>query len=113
MENKKKITMRFKEFLFEVTKTDIKTLKKSMPLQKVKHSKRVANLIKVLTTSQDVHNAALYHDFLERGGNIDVLKNKISLYSIKLVEFLTYYDNDIKLSKHEFLSYVFNIFANN
>lgn len=103
MENKKKITMRFKEFLFEVTKTDIKTLKKSMPLQKVKHSKRVANLIKLLTTSQDVHNAALYHDFLERGGNIDVLKNKISLYSIKLVEFLTYYDNDIKLSKNKSL----------
>jgi hypothetical protein len=103
MENKNIYTMKFKEFIFEATKTDIKTLKKSMPLQKVKHSKRVANLIKLLTVSQDVHNAALYHDFLERGGSIDVLKNMVSSYSIKLVEFLTYYDNDVKLSKNKSL----------
>ena len=36
MENKKKITMRFKEFLFEVTKTDIKTLKKKYAFTKSK-----------------------------------------------------------------------------
>jgi hypothetical protein len=94
---------KFKEFVFEVTKTDIKTLKKSMPLQKVKHSKRVANLVKLLSTSKDVYNAALYHDYLERGGDIKVLKNIINSYSIKLVEFLTYYDNDIKISKNKSL----------
>lgn len=93
----------FKEFIFEVTKTDIKTLKKNMPVQKVKHSKRVANLVKLLTKSQDVYNAALYHDFLERGGSNEKLKNMVSSYSIKLVEFLTYYDNDVKLSKNKSL----------
>ena len=103
---------RFKEFIFEVTKTDIKILKKSMPVEKVKHSKRVANLVKLLSTSPDVYNAALYHDFLERGGSIERLRNKISVYSLKLVEFLTYYDNDIKISKNKSLDILKERFRN-
>lgn len=103
---------RFKEFIFEASKTDIKTLKKSMPVQKVKHSKRVANLVKMLSKSQDVYNAALYHDFLERGGSIDKLKTIITSYSLKLVEFLTYYDNDVKISKNKSLDILKERFRN-
>jgi len=102
MENKN-TTMKFKEFIFEASKTDIKTLKKNMPVEKVKHSKRVANLVRLISKSQDVYNAALYHDFLERGGNIYKLKNIITPYSIQLVEFLSYNDNDNKISKNKTL----------
>ena len=95
-----------------MTKSDIKTLKKNMPIDKVKHSKRVSNLVKILTKSDDVVNAALYHDFLERGGTIDKLKTIISSYSVKLVEFLTNYDNDAKLSKNKSLDSLKEIFKN-
>ena len=94
---------KFKDFILEASKTDIKILKKNMPIQKVKHSERVAKLSKSLASAAYVYDAALYHDFLERGGTIEHLKKIISSRSIKLVEFLTYYDHEIKLSDNKSL----------
>jgi len=60
-----------------------------MPHRKIMHSKRVALLTKKLSNNIDIYNAALYHDFLERGGKENKMRNIISFYSYRLVKALT------------------------
>lgn len=69
-------------------------LKKKLSKKKLKHSKRVAKLVKELSDSNDVYNAALYHDYLEVGGKMKKLDSIISYESFKLVLALTKKDTD-------------------
>ena len=62
--------------------------------KKIKHSKRVAKLVKTLSDSDDVYYAALYHDFIEGGGDLKNL-NKTSTYqSFRMILALTKNDGD-------------------
>jgi len=72
----------------------MKDLKKS----KQKHSKRVANLTRQLSLSEDVYNAAFYHDYLERVGNHNRLTRVISFRSYTLVNILTHKEDVDTLS---------------
>lgn len=87
---------------FEFYDYQINHLKKEMPGKKVKHSKRVAKLTKYFTESEDIYNAALYHDYIERGGDLTQLKSVLSFHSYNLVIALTKTE-DIAGSKNQSL----------
>ncbi len=62
-----------------------KPIKKVLSKSKLKHSKRVANNTTKMVHSEDVYNAGLYHDFLEKGGDVIVLKNIVNEYTYDLI----------------------------
>lgn len=75
-----------------------KPIKKVMSRYKYEHSKRVANLTKELTISEDVYNSALYHDFLERGGKIEDTRKILSFYSYQLILALSHEEDEDTLT---------------
>jgi (p)ppGpp synthase/HD superfamily hydrolase len=80
----------FNDFIAErYTLADIDTLNQHMKARKVKHSCKVAELTKELTDDEDVYYAALYHDYLERGGSYEELGKVISKKAYSLVLALT------------------------
>ena len=83
--------------LFEYYVTT-KPIKKVMSKSKLKHSKRVANNTKYMIYSEDVYNSALYHDFIEKGGDTNILKSIVSEYSFQLIDTLTHNIDDDVLS---------------
>lgn len=84
----------------ELTKNiDTKSVKKVMPIKKFKHSKRVAELTKLLKNNVDVYSAAVYHDFLERGGSKKDMKKILSPYAFELVKVLTNENKEDTLNK--------------
>lgn len=66
-------------------------LNRYMPKGKIKHAKQVVKYLDF--APKYVKIAALFHDYLERGGDKKWLKANISKRSYKLVEMLTH-DND-------------------
>ena len=74
-----------------------KVLRDAMPVRKIKHSKRVMD--RLINLPDDAKYAALFHDYLERGGDVSVLKNILPERSIELVRLLTIDNNDSPL-KH-------------
>jgi len=73
-------------------------IRKVMSRYKYKHSKRVANLTKELSNSEDVYNSALYHDFLERGGKIEDTRKVLSFHSYQLVLALSHDEDEDTLT---------------
>jgi hypothetical protein len=69
-------------------------IRKTMSRYKYKHSKRVANLTKELSKSEDVYSGALYHDFLERGGDDKKSMDILSFHSYQLVKTLSHDDDE-------------------
>lgn len=85
----------FSQFINEAyTSEDIKALNATMKSRKVKHSCQVAELVTKLTSDEDVYNAALYHDYIERGGDEEYLRILTSDYTVELVMALTKTDAD-------------------
>lgn len=82
-----------------------KPIKKVLSKNKLKHSKRVANNTSYMIYSEDVYNAALYHDFLEKGGSDTILKTIVSEYSYELIQALSHSDNEsvIKALKNKLI----------
>lgn len=64
-----------------------KILKAAMPKRKVNHSKRVAK--KMQNMPKDVQYAALFHDYLERGGDLTKIKEILPKKAISLIQLLT------------------------
>ena len=64
-----------------------KLLKAVMPRRKVKHSVRVAKRLK--NTPTEVQYAALFHDYKERGGDIEILKSVLDPSTIHLIELMS------------------------
>ncbi len=62
-------------------------LKAVMPRRKVRHSNRVAQRLKNAPT--EIQYAALFHDYKERGGNLDHLKEILSPTTIHLIELMS------------------------
>jgi hypothetical protein len=62
-------------------------LRNVLPNRKVKHSVRVANKVSHLPPT--VQDAALFHDYIERGGSIDDIKYELQPESIELINLLT------------------------
>lgn len=98
---------------YEYHTYQIKDLK-VMPNRKINHSKNVAKLVKTLTNSIDVYDAALYHDYLERGGKEKKAKKVLSYYAHKLVLALTKqkFKNTKKISTLDDLKMKFETFSN-
>ena len=65
-----------------------------MSRYKYKHSKRVASLVKELSDSNDIYYSALYHDFLENGGDEKKSKKILSYYAYQLVDCLSHDDKE-------------------
>lgn len=87
----------FRIKLFEKFITS-RPIRKVMSRYKYKHSKRVANLTKELTNSEDVYNSALYHDFLERGGKAEDTKKVLSFNSYQLILTLSHDEDEDTLT---------------
>ena len=68
---------------------DVQALNAYMNDRKVKHSCKVAEIVKLFTDSEDLYQAALYHDYIERGGKKEELLHLISPYATELVMHLT------------------------
>jgi hypothetical protein len=83
----------FRIKLFEKFITS-RPIRKVMSRYKYKHSKRVANLTKELSSLEDVYNSALYHDFLERGGKIEDTKKVLSFNSYQLILALSHDEDE-------------------
>lgn len=81
--------LNFLNFLYEYGNVNIKPAKKVLSDKKFKHSKRVAELTKILKDENYIYSAAIYHDFLERGGTLEELKNLVPKESIEIIEILT------------------------
>lgn len=64
-----------------------KVLKRVLPKGKVKHSKRVADRLKKLP--KEVQYAALFHDYIERGGDPVMLQQILPDSSYQLVKLMT------------------------
>jgi 16S rRNA C1402 (ribose-2'-O) methylase RsmI len=62
-------------------------LRSVLPKGKVNHSKRVAKKLTHLPAT--VQDAALFHDYLERGGSIDDIIDKLHPESVELINLLT------------------------
>ena len=95
----------FRIKLFEKFITS-RPIRKVMSRYKYKHSKRVANLTKEFTNSEDVYNSALYHDFLERGGEKSETRKILSFSSYELVLALSHDEDEdtlesLKTSLHD------------
>ena len=71
-----------------------KYIKKVFSGNKVKHSKRVARETQHITHSIEVYKSALYHDYLEKNGNINTLKSVTSEYSYSLILALSHNKRD-------------------
>lgn len=82
-----------------IPKKDIKSIEvilnrlKVMPKGKQKHSIRVSKSLVDFDSSVDVILGALFHDYIERGGNIDKLP--ISQTSKDIVRFLSAFDSSL------------------
>jgi len=85
------------EFLLEYV--DYKPVKDVMPAKKFKHSKRVGELTKLIKDDEDVYSAAIYHDFLERGDDLEDMGLILKPHALELVEALTNYDNEEPIKK--------------
>lgn len=72
-------------------------LKQVLPKSKLKHSKRVAN--KLWHMPKVVKDAALFHDYLERGGTVESISPLLHKDSIKLIKLLTN-ENGLSPIKH-------------
>lgn len=68
-----------------------------MPKGKVRHSNRVRRKLKKLP--KHIQYAGLFHDYLERGGDLTKIKKTLPKKSIRLVKLLTADDEDSPL-KH-------------
>ena len=91
--------LKFEDFLLEYLDVDMKKIKKVLPTKKLKHSKRVADLTRLLNDNPDIYSAAVYHDFLERGGEKSDMKKILSPYSIQLVKVLSNETDEDTLTK--------------
>lgn len=87
----------YQEFLLEFV--DYKQVKSVMPSKKFKHSKRVGELTKLIKDDETVYSAAIYHDFLERGGDIEDMTLILEPHALELVKSLTNYDNEEPIKK--------------
>jgi len=92
-----KMIIKLEEYIKEYV--DMNIAKKVLPKMKFKHSKRIAELSKLIKDDENIYSASLYHDFIERGGNIDDLKKILNSYSIELVKCLTNEDDSDTLEK--------------
>lgn len=76
--------------MFEyLTYKNVNHIKKTFSKNKFNHSSRVASLVKSLSDDEDLYASALFHDYLERGGVKDKMKEILTPYSVKLVKALT------------------------
>jgi hypothetical protein len=89
--------LNFNEYLLEYV--DMKHAQRVLPNKKLKHSKRVAELTKLLKDDTDIYSAAVYHDFLERGGEVIDMKEILTPYALELVYLLTNQDEEDTLYK--------------
>ncbi len=79
--------LNFDNYLLEYV--DMKFVQKVLPTKKLEHSKRVADLTKLIKDNDDIYAAAIYHDFLERGGKEQDMREILSPYALQLVHILT------------------------
>jgi hypothetical protein len=89
--------LNYKNFLVEYI--DLQHIKKVLPSKKFKHSKRVAELTKLIKDNKDIYSAAVYHDYLERGGAEGEMEHILSPYALELVYILTNDTDDDALLK--------------
>jgi len=82
----------FENFLLEYI--DLNHIKSSLSSNKFKHSKRVGGLTKQIKDDKDIYSAAVYHDFLERGGVETEILPILSTYALELVKALSSETND-------------------
>ncbi len=89
--------LNYSNFLVEYI--DLQQIKKVLPSKKFKHSKRVAELTKQIKDDKDIYSAAVYHDYLERGGAEGDMEHILSKYALELVNILTNDTDDDALLK--------------
>ncbi len=66
-----------------------KDLKKVLNKKKQIHTYNVYNYLKSIENDKDAQHAALFHDFIEQGGNKKIVNKKLSSDAAKLVKILT------------------------
>ncbi len=92
--------LNFDNYLLEYV--DMKHAKRVLPNKKLKHSKRVGELTKLIKDDVDIYSAAVYHDFLERGGEFTDMEEILSPYALELVQILTNDTDEDTLHKLKF-----------
>lgn len=100
---------KFKSYINEIYTLKGKTKKKFKNIfspSKQHHSKRVHEYILELDSTDDMQQAALFHDFIERGGSKDFLRDNLSTMAFKLIKVLTHKSDKSTLQslKHHFAS---------
>jgi len=75
--------------LKEFDKTLYKQLKKVLNKKKQIHSYNVYNYLNDIENDKDSLHAALFHDFIEQGGNKKYLNKNLSLDTVKMIKILT------------------------
>lgn len=90
----------FENYLLEYV--DMKHAKRVLPNKKLKHSKRVGEMTKLIKDDVDVYSAAVYHDFLERGGEFKDMEEILTPYALELVKILTNDTDEDTLNKLKF-----------
>ena len=84
---------------------------KIMPVGKQRHSMRVSsNLVDLGVVDRDVVLGALFHDYIERGGDIDSLD--ISTTSKDMIKFLSVFDNQTSDTDNAPLEHLVSVFGN-
>lgn len=83
----------FKSYVFGIYKLKGKAKKKFKKIfspSKQHHSKQVHKYVLEFGENSDIEQAALFHDFIERGGSKDFLRDNVSLTAFKLINVLTH-----------------------
>ncbi len=79
--------LNYEKFLYEYVNMEFAT--KILSNKKLNHSKRVADLTKLIKDDEDIYAAAVYHDFLERGGDVKDMEQTLTKHALELAHLLT------------------------
>jgi (p)ppGpp synthase/HD superfamily hydrolase len=104
-----------KKLKSSLSKSEVKQIAKDlkrlniMPKGKLKHSIRVSDRLVDLDVDKDVILGALFHDYIERGGDVDDLS--ISEDTKDIVRFLSSFDDTFASSDNEPLEHLIHVFG--
>jgi hypothetical protein len=89
--------LNYENFLYEYVNMEF--VSKILSNKKLKHSKRVAELTKLIKDDEDIYAASVYHDFLERGGDVKDMEQTLSKHALELAHLLTNDEDEDTLLK--------------
>lgn len=109
---RKKYLKRLKGYL---SKSEVRRIKVQMeklgimPKDKIKHSIRVSDRLVDFDVDKDVILGALFHDYIERGGDVDSLD--LSEDTKDIIRFLSSFDDKFSDSDNEPLEHLIHVFG--